>query len=83
MRKFFIPFLCLCVFTIVLPCGANTPAPKPLQIYVIDVEGGQSTLIVSPSGQSLLIDTGWPGHDGRDADRIVSAVHQAGLKQID
>lgn len=83
MRKLFIPFLCLCVFSIVLPCGAKTATPQPLQIYVIDVEGGQSTLIVSPSGQSLLIDTGWPGHDGRDADRIVSAVHQAGLKQID
>ena len=34
--------------------------PKSLQIYFIDVEGGQSTLVVSPSGQSLLIDTGWP-----------------------
>lgn len=56
---------------------------KPLQIYFIDVEGGQSTLIVSPSGQSLLIDAGWPGYEGRDADRILTAVHQAGLSQID
>jgi competence protein ComEC len=83
MRKSLIPFLCFCVFAIVLPCWAKASVPKPLQIYVIDVEGGQSTLIVSPSGESLLIDTGWPGYDGRDADRIVSAVHQAGLKQID
>ncbi len=83
MRKKFIPVLCFCLFAIVLPCGAKAPTPKPLQIYFIDVEGGQSTLIVSPSGESLLIDTGWPGYDGRDADRIVSAVHQAGLKQID
>ncbi len=52
-------------------------------MYFIDVEGGQSTLIVTPSGQSLLIDTGWPGNDGRDADRIMGAAHQAGLKQID
>lgn len=59
------------------------PQPKPLQIYFVDVEGGQATLIVSPSGQSLLIDTGWPGYEGRDADRIVAAAHQAGLKQID
>jgi beta-lactamase superfamily II metal-dependent hydrolase len=56
---------------------------KPLQVYSIDVEGGQSTLIVSPSGQSLLIDTGWPGFNGRDADRIVAATKVAGLKQID
>ena len=37
---------------------------KPLRIYSIDVEGGQATLIVSPSGQSMLVDTGWPGFDG-------------------
>lgn len=56
---------------------------KPLQIYFIDVEGGQATLVVSPSGESLLIDTGWPGYEGRDADRILTAARQAGLKQID
>lgn len=56
---------------------------KALQIYSIDVEGGQSTLIVSPSGESLLIDAGWPGFNGRDVDRIVSAAKTAGLKQID
>lgn len=54
-----------------------------MQIYFIDVEGGQATLIVSPSGQSLLIDTGWSGYEGRDADRIGAAAHQAGLTQID
>ena len=57
--------------------------PKPLQIYAIDVEGGQATLIVSPSGQSLLIDTGWPGFNGRDADRIVAAAKLAGVKKLD
>ena len=56
---------------------------KPLQLYFVDVEGGQATLVVSPSGESLLIDTGWPGYEGRDADRILTAAHQAGLKQID
>ncbi len=67
-----------------LPChGAQTPSAKPLQIYFIDVEGGQSTLVVSPSGQSLLIDTGWPGYEGRDADRILVAAHQAGITQLD
>lgn len=56
---------------------------KQLQIYSIDVEGGQSTLIVSPSGQSLLIDTGWSGFNGRDADRIAAAAKSAGISQLD
>jgi len=56
---------------------------KALEIFFIDVEGGQSTLIVSPSGQSLLIDAGWRGFEGRDADRIVQAAKLAKLKQID
>ena len=54
---------------------------RPLQIYFIDVEGGQATLIVSPAKQSILIDTGFAG--GRDADRIVQAAKAAGIKQID
>jgi beta-lactamase superfamily II metal-dependent hydrolase len=58
-------------------------SPKSLQIYFVDVEGGQATLVVTPSGQSLLIDTGWPGYDGRDADRILAAAHQAGITQLD
>jgi beta-lactamase superfamily II metal-dependent hydrolase/catechol 2,3-dioxygenase-like lactoylglutathione lyase family enzyme len=56
-------------------------AEKPLDIYFIDVEGGQSTLLVSPSGESLLIDAGNPG--ARDADRIAAVAKQAGLTQID
>ncbi len=62
---------------------AGAAPSKSLQIYFIDVEGGQATLVVSPSGQSLLIDTGWSGYEGRDGDRIVAAGHQAGLKQLD
>jgi beta-lactamase superfamily II metal-dependent hydrolase len=54
---------------------------KPLDIYFIDVEGGQSTLFVSPSGESLLVDAGSPG--ARDADRIVATAKSAGLTQID
>ncbi len=54
-----------------------------LRIYTIDVEGGQSTLLVSPSGSSLLVDTGWPGNNGRDADRIQAAMKDAGITQID
>jgi beta-lactamase superfamily II metal-dependent hydrolase len=56
-------------------------AGKPLEIYVVDTEGGKAALWVSPSGQSLLIDSGNPGT--RDLDRILAAVNDAGLKQID
>src|SRR6202163_4433080 len=56
---------------------------KTLDIYFIDVEGGQSTLVVSPSGQSLLIDTGYAGNSGRDALRIAAAAKAAGVKRID
>ena len=63
--------------------GAQTPSPREFESYVIDVEGGEATLFVSPSGESLLVDTGWPGFDGRDADRILSAAEHAGVKQID
>jgi beta-lactamase superfamily II metal-dependent hydrolase len=57
---------------------------KTLDIYVIDVEGGNSTLFVSPTGESLLIDTGNAGSQAaRDAARIVEAVKAAGLDHID
>lgn len=67
----------------VTPIGAATDPPKPLQIYFIDVEGGQSTLFVTPAGESLLIDTGWFGNNGRDADRIVAAAKSAGISKLD
>src|SRR5579872_6105098 len=54
---------------------------KPLEIYVVDVEGGNATLFVSPSGESVLIDTGNPGT--RDAGRILDATKDAGVTQID
>jgi beta-lactamase superfamily II metal-dependent hydrolase len=58
-------------------------APDSLQIYFVDVEGGQATLVVTPAGKSLLIDTGWPGFNSRDADRIAAAAKDAGVTQID
>ena len=57
--------------------------PRTLDIYWIDVEGGAATLIVSPTGESLLVDTGFPGSDDRDAKRIAQAVVTAGLSRID
>ncbi len=73
--------------------SANAATAKSLDIYFIDVEGGQSTLLVTPDHHSLLIDTGWAG-DGngfrpgdprkaRDANRILAAAQDAGITRID
>jgi beta-lactamase superfamily II metal-dependent hydrolase len=71
-------------FAILLLAASSAFAAKNLNIYFIDVEGGQATLIVSPSGKSLLVDAGWPGYSGRDAARIVAAAKkEAGIKKID
>jgi competence protein ComEC len=57
---------------------------KALDIYLIDVEGGNATLFVTPTGENMLIDTGNGGAGAvRDAERIMEAVKDAGLKQID
>jgi len=78
---------------VVSPIVANAPA-KTLDIYFIDVEGGQATLVVTPAGESFLIDAGFPG-DGtfaskpgapaqaRDAQRILAAARDAGVNRID
>jgi competence protein ComEC len=60
-------------------------AAKTLDVYTIDVEGGKSVLIVSPSGESMLIDVGWPTAGNREASTevIADAVKKAGLKQLD
>jgi competence protein ComEC len=71
------------VVLLLLSLCAAIAAAKPLEIYFIDVEGGKSTLIVSPSGQSLLIDAGYTGFSGRDADRILMAAKDAHIKKID
>src|SRR5580700_612331 len=58
-------------------------AAQSLQVYAIDTEGGKSTLYVSPSGQTLLVDTGYTGFNNRDAGRIAAAAADAGVKRID
>ena len=62
-------------------------AQRPLEIYLIDVEGGKAMLVVAPSGESMLVDAGWPARfatpASRDIDRIMAAMQAAGVKQID
>lgn len=73
--------------------SAPAAADPSLQIYFIDVEGGQSTLVVTPDRHTLLIDAGWAGdgsgfrvgdpHQARDANRILAAARDAGVGRID
>jgi len=63
--------------------AAQAKTAGRLLIYSIDVEGGQSTLLVAPSGASLLVDTGWPDNNGRDTQRIEDAMHDAGITRLD
>jgi competence protein ComEC len=63
---------------------AQTPNRRTLDVYVIDVEGGNATLFVAPNGESLLMDTGNAGAAAtRDAGRIMEAMKDAGLTRID
>src|SRR5262249_3467665 len=70
----------VCCFTLFL---AGTLPAQTLHIYAIDVEGGKSTLYVSPSGETMLIDAGYADSNSRDTDRIVAAAKAAGVKRID
>jgi competence protein ComEC len=83
---------CLAIMII---CGfVGIRAAGTLDIYFIDVEGGQATLLVTPSGQSMLVDTGFPSTgtfgstpgspaQARDAQRILAVAKQAGVSRID
>jgi beta-lactamase superfamily II metal-dependent hydrolase len=76
-----LPFLLLVL--LLAPAGMLHAQSGTLVIYWIDVEGGGATLVVSPAGESLLIDAGFPRPDDRDAKRIYAVIQAAGLKKID
>jgi glyoxylase-like metal-dependent hydrolase (beta-lactamase superfamily II) len=61
----------------------GSASAKTLDIFFIDVEGGESTLIVTAAGESLLIDAGYAGRGGRDPARIVAAAREARVDHID
>jgi competence protein ComEC len=76
MRK----FLTIVLFTLF---STRLFAAGTLRVYFIDTEGGQSTLFVSPSGQTMLVDTGNRDPKGRDPGRIAAVARKAGVKRID
>jgi competence protein ComEC len=75
----------LALLALSLLTGAAPPeAKKTLDLYFIDADGGAATLIVSPAGESILIDSGWPGLEDRDPKRIVHVLKDvAGLDHLD
>jgi beta-lactamase superfamily II metal-dependent hydrolase len=89
LRRSHLPRLAVLVCSLALlsfpqALRAQAKPANHLLIYAIDVEGGQSTLLVDTSTHaSLLIDTGWPTSDGRDATRIQAAMLDAGITRID
>ena len=82
MKRLWLIVVAASISTLAAQAARGGAADKRLDIYWIDVEGGAATLVVTPRGQSILIDTGNPGH--RDPDRIVqTATREAGLRQLD
>jgi beta-lactamase superfamily II metal-dependent hydrolase len=79
MRK----FLSLVIAAALCSAAPGAQTTKPLDIYFIDVEGGQATLFVTPSGRSMLVDTGYPGFGDRDVNRVVATIKEAGLTRLD
>ena len=75
--------LLLVAVVLALGLALSEAAARTLDIFFIDVEGGQATLVVTPAGQSLLIDAGYGGRGGRDPDRIMAAVREARIDRID
>ena len=65
------------------PVVVRTQTQPTLDIYWIDVEGGAATLVVTPDRDAVLMDTGWPRADARDAGRIQAAMRDAGITEID
>jgi beta-lactamase superfamily II metal-dependent hydrolase len=68
---------------LVVLCGADSPR-RPLEIYFIDVMGGAATLLVTPDGESVLLDSGWAGNQDRDPIRIEKVLkEEAKLDHLD
>jgi competence protein ComEC len=68
---------------LVVMWATTVPAGKTLDMYVVDTEGGKALLLISPSGQTMLVDAGFPGNNDRDAIRIEEAARAAGVTRFD
>ena len=77
MRRWIL--LCVALFC----ASALAPAADTLDIWVVDVEGGKAMIVMSPSGQTMMIDGGMPGLNDRDLNRVAAAAEAAGVKQFD
>ena len=73
----------LLVCAAVILSASVASAADTLDIYVIDTEGGKAMILVTPDGESMLVDAGYPTPDDRDTKRIVAAAKAAGIKQFD
>ena len=71
------------LLSVVLGLASAAQTDPALNVVFIDVEGGQATLFVSPSGESMLVDAGYQGFDDRDAARIAAEAKRAGVSRID
>jgi beta-lactamase superfamily II metal-dependent hydrolase len=72
------------IVAVALSAALLSAQSKTLDIYVVDVEGGNATLFVTPSREAVLIDTGNGGAAAvRDADRIMAAIRDAGVSRLD
>jgi len=84
IRSFLLIGLTLALIPFAASRAYGGAADKRLDFYFIDVEGGASTLVVTPAGESILIDSGYPDNQGRDLNRILHVVRDVvGLKAID
>lgn len=86
MRRMWLPVAALALLA---SAAAQTQGQNTTNIYFIDTEGGQATLIISPSNgilgtkETLLLDAGNLNPPGRDAERIVAAMKDAGVEWVD
>ena len=81
MRRALSLLIALAVCAMPMASAVQAQAGKTLDIYYIDTEGGQATLFLSPTGETLLVDAGNAGE--RDLNRILEVLKLAGVKQID
>jgi competence protein ComEC len=81
MTRPFRSLLAAAVLLLLAVPGKPADPPRGLDVYWVDVEGGAATLVVTPAGESILVDTGWAGT--RDADRIAATARAAGITRID